>query len=157
MTPADFVRGRFGSRTLALAVALTGIVATMPYIALQLVGMQVVIGALDRGVTRRLAADHRLRRSSPPSPTSGLRAPALIAVVKDMLIYITVFAAVIFIPAKLGGFGAIFDAAGKALPEKDSAGRADPGTARRADRLRDARARLGAGAVPLSARDDRRR
>src|SRR5271156_3952517 len=29
---ADFVRGRFGSRTLALAIALTGIVATMPYI-----------------------------------------------------------------------------------------------------------------------------
>ena len=40
--------------------------------------------------------------------TSGLRAPALIAVVKDMLIFITVFAAVVIIPAKLGGYGAIF-------------------------------------------------
>src|SRR6185503_9053237 len=38
VTAADFVRGRFGSHTLALAVAITGIVATMPYIALQLVG-----------------------------------------------------------------------------------------------------------------------
>src|ERR1700760_1798818 len=46
VTAADFVRGRFGHRGLALAVALTGIVATMPYIALQLVGMQVVIAAL---------------------------------------------------------------------------------------------------------------
>src|ERR1041385_8748873 len=43
VTAADFVRGRFGSRTLALAVALTGIVATMPYIALQLVGIEVVL------------------------------------------------------------------------------------------------------------------
>ena len=34
------------SRALALAVAVTGIVATMPYIALQLVGMEVVIAAL---------------------------------------------------------------------------------------------------------------
>src|SRR6202043_913758 len=32
VTPADFVRGRYGSRGLALAVAVTGILATMPYI-----------------------------------------------------------------------------------------------------------------------------
>ena len=46
VTAADFVRKRFDSRLLALAVALTGLIATMPYIALQLVGMEVVIGAL---------------------------------------------------------------------------------------------------------------
>ena len=46
ITSADFVRGRFGNRWLALAIALTGILATMPYIALQLVGIQVVIGAM---------------------------------------------------------------------------------------------------------------
>src|ERR1700688_887470 len=46
ITAGDFVRGRFGNRWLALAVTVTGIVATMPYIALQLVGIQVVIGAL---------------------------------------------------------------------------------------------------------------
>src|SRR5262249_49382705 len=38
ITAGDFVRGRFGNRWLALAVTVTGIVATMPYIALQLVG-----------------------------------------------------------------------------------------------------------------------
>src|ERR1700753_3646062 len=46
VTAADFVRGRFANGTLALAVAVTGIVATMPYIALQLVGMEVAIAAL---------------------------------------------------------------------------------------------------------------
>src|ERR1043166_567709 len=45
VTGADFVRGRFGSRPLAFAVAVTGLVATMPYIALQLLGIQVVIAA----------------------------------------------------------------------------------------------------------------
>jgi len=37
VTPADFIRGRYGSRGLGLAVAFTGILATMPYIALQLI------------------------------------------------------------------------------------------------------------------------
>ena len=46
VTAADFVRLRFDSRLLALAIVATGVVATMPYIALQLVGMEVVIGAL---------------------------------------------------------------------------------------------------------------
>src|SRR5687767_1237967 len=43
VTPADFVRGRYGSRGLSLAVSVTGILATMPYIALPLVGIQAVL------------------------------------------------------------------------------------------------------------------
>src|SRR6266700_1580623 len=43
VTPADFIRGRYGSRGLALAIAFTGILALMPYIALQLVGIQAVL------------------------------------------------------------------------------------------------------------------
>jgi SSS family solute:Na+ symporter len=96
---------------LALAFALTGIVATMPYIALQLVGMEVVIGALGfpaGGVVGHLPLIIAFVVLAAFTYTSGLRAPALIAVVKDMLIFITVFAAVIVIPAKLGGYGAIF-------------------------------------------------
>src|ERR1041385_8018086 len=51
VTPADFVRGRYGSRGLALAVAATGILATMPYIALQLVGIQAVLTVLGVGTS----------------------------------------------------------------------------------------------------------
>ena len=39
----------------------------------------------------------------------------MIAFVKDIMIYIFVIAAVIIVPMKLGGYGAIFDAAGEAL------------------------------------------
>ena len=63
ITAGDFVRGRFGNRWLALAVTVTGIVATMPYIALQLVGIQVVIGALGisgSGLACGFAVDHGL-------------------------------------------------------------------------------------------------
>src|ERR671936_1239473 len=46
VTPADFVRGRYTSGGLALAVAITGLLATMPYIALQLVGIQVILASM---------------------------------------------------------------------------------------------------------------
>jgi solute:Na+ symporter, SSS family len=113
VTAADFVRGRFGNRWLALAITVTGIVATMPYIALQLVGLQVVIGAM--GVTGEgLAGDIPLVIAfvilAAFTYSSGLRAPAAIAIVKDLLIYVTAFAAVVLIPIKLGGFGTIFAA-----------------------------------------------
>ena len=42
--------------------------------------------------------------------TSGLRAPAMIAIVKDLLIYITVIAAIIVVPMKLGGYDEVFAA-----------------------------------------------
>ena len=111
VTAADFVRDRFDNRLLALAVALTGIIATMPYIALQLVGMEVVIGALGfpaGGIVGHLPLIIAFIVLAAFTYTSGLRAPALIAVVKDMLIFVTIFAAVVIIPAKLGGYGAIF-------------------------------------------------
>lgn len=111
VTAADFVGDRFGSRYLGLAVAVTGIVATMPYIALQLVGMEVVIGALGfptQGFAGHLPLIIAFIILAAFTYSSGLRAPALIAVVKDALIFITIIAAIIVIPAKLGGYGAIF-------------------------------------------------
>jgi SSS family solute:Na+ symporter len=111
ITAADFVRGRFGNRWLALAVTVTGIIATMPYIALQLVGLQVVIGGLGVFGTG-FAADLPLIVAfvilAAFTYSSGLRAPASIAIVKDILIYVTAFAAVIVIPIQLGGFAKIF-------------------------------------------------
>jgi solute:Na+ symporter, SSS family len=113
ITAADFVRGRFGNRWLALAVTITGIVATMPYIALQLVGIQVVVGALGisgTGIASDLPLIIAFVILAAFTYSSGLRAPASIAIVKDILIYITAFAAVIVIPIQLGGFEKIFAA-----------------------------------------------
>jgi SSS family solute:Na+ symporter len=113
ITAADFVRGRFGNRWLALAMAITGIVATMPYIALQLVGLQVVIGAMGvsgSGYSGDLPLVIAFIILAAFTYSSGLRAPASIAIVKDILIYITAFAAVIVVPIQLGGFGKIFSA-----------------------------------------------
>ena len=118
VTASDFVRGRYNSRSLALAVAITGILATMPYIALQLVGMQAVIGAMgfkSTGFAGELPLIIAFAILAIYTYSSGLRAPASIAIVKDIMIYITIIAAVIVVPIKLGGFGNIFNAASTAL------------------------------------------
>src|SRR3712207_4561016 len=51
---------------------------------------------------------------------SGLRAPALIAFVKDTLIYLVVIVAIIYIPIKLGGFDEIFGAAEQKFGESEA-------------------------------------
>ena len=116
VTTADFIEGRYGDHWLALAVALTGVLATMPYIALQLVGMQVVFegmgfGGVKEGAEIALVVSFVILALY--TYTSGLRAPAIIAFVKDIMIYVFVIAAIIIIPAQLGGYGAVFDAADK--------------------------------------------
>src|SRR5437763_1744324 len=121
ITPADFVRGRYDSQALALAVAVTGILATMPYIALQLVGIQVVIAAMGvtgRGIVADLPLIIAFLILAAYTYTSGLRAPAMIAVVKDLLIYVTVFAAVIIkeFPEWFAGFGFAAIAIGALVP-----------------------------------------
>src|SRR5258705_10667827 len=113
VTAADFVRGRFGSRWLALAVAVTGIVATMPYIALQLVGLQVMIGALGvsgQGLMATLPLIISFAILAAFDYSSGLRAPAAIAIVKDVLISLTAFTAVIVVPLQLRRYAYIFAA-----------------------------------------------
>src|ERR1700682_147999 len=119
VTAADVVFGRYGSRGLEIAVALTGIVATMPYIALQLVGMEVVIKAL--GLTGELPLAGAFVILALYTYSAGLRAPALIAFVKDLMIYIVVLVAIVLVPMKLGGYAAIFASAGDAYAAKGGA------------------------------------
>jgi SSS family solute:Na+ symporter len=106
VTAADFVRGRQGSAVLALLVAITGIAATIPYIALQLTGIKAIVEVMGIGGDWPLWIAFVALAAY--TWTSGLRAPALIAFVKDTLIYVMVLVAVIYIPYKLGGYDVIF-------------------------------------------------
>ena len=116
VTAADVVQATYNSRGLELAVAMTGMVATMPYIALQLIGMGVVIKAMGLSGDWPIIAAFIVLALYTYS--SGLRAPALIAFVKDIMIYIVVLVAVVVVPAKLGGYGAVFAAANDAFVAK---------------------------------------
>ncbi|MGO4437680.1 monocarboxylate uptake permease MctP [Rhizobium sp. RAF56] len=120
VTAADVVHGQYKSRGLELAVALTGVIATMPYIALQLVGMATVLKAL--GLHGELPLAVAFVVLALYTYSAGLRAPALIAFVKDIMIYIVVITAVALIPLKLGGYGNVFAAADAAFQAKGSGG-----------------------------------
>jgi solute:Na+ symporter, SSS family len=117
VTPADFVRGRYGSPGLGLAVAVTGILATMPYIALQLIGIKAVLIVLGLGGSSNNAFVNDLPLIiaflilAGYTYLAGLRAPALIAFFKDTLIYVTVIVAILYIPTRLGGWSHVFDVA----------------------------------------------
>jgi SSS family solute:Na+ symporter len=116
VTTADFVRGRYDDRGLSLAVAVTGFVATMPYIALQLVGIQAVLEVAGLG-----GGDSIIAKDAPLfiafallaayTYSSGLRAPAVIAFVKDILIYLVIIVAIVYLPGQVGGWDTIFGAA----------------------------------------------
>jgi SSS family solute:Na+ symporter len=113
VTFADFVGGRYGNRWLTMAIALTGVLALMPYIALQLVGIKVVIGAMGVEGEWPLAAAFVILAAYTYS--SGLRAPAVIAIVKDIMLYVMVLAALIYIPIRLGGYARVFEVANNLL------------------------------------------
>src|SRR5438132_3708702 len=97
ITSADFVRGRYGSKELSLAIAITGILATMPYIALQLVGIQAVLEVVGIGSATALGKAVPLLIAfgllAAYTHAAGLRAPAVIAFVKDTLIYLVIIVA----------------------------------------------------------------
>jgi solute:Na+ symporter, SSS family len=127
VTPGEFVRGRHGSQGLGLAVAATGILATMPYIALQLVGIESVLTVMGIGSTsgnafiRDLPLIIAFGVVAAYTYLAGLRAPALIAFVKDILIYVTVIVAMLYIPSRLGGWGHIFGTASAHLQKVNPA------------------------------------
>jgi SSS family solute:Na+ symporter len=113
-TLADFVATTYSSPTLGLVVALTGISVTMPYLAMQLAGLEAVLrtmGLNGAGLAGHAPLFVAFIIMAAYTYRSGLRAPALIAFVKAMLIYPVIIVAVIILPAKLGGWGSIFDAA----------------------------------------------
>ena len=116
VTTADFVRGRYDDRGLSLAVAVTGFVATMPYIALQLVGIEAVLevaglGGGDNWLAQDLPLFVAFAVLAAFTYSSGLRAPAVIAFVKDALIYLVIIVAIVYLPSQVGGWEGIFGAA----------------------------------------------
>jgi solute:Na+ symporter, SSS family len=106
VTPADFVKDRFQHRPLAAAITLTGLVATMPYIALQVYGIELCLAQIGLPVQVSLWIAFAVLALI--TYVSGLRSATLIAIVKDIFIWITVVVAVIYIPLHLGGYAHAF-------------------------------------------------
>ncbi|HET8997197.1 MAG TPA: sodium:solute symporter, partial [Acetobacteraceae bacterium] len=90
------------------------------YIALQLVGLEMVARIL--GLSGELPLLIAFLALALYTYVSGLRAPALIAFIKDLMVYIVVLAAVAVIPVRLGGYAAMFHMAGVALAQHRAGG-----------------------------------
>ena len=114
ITASDFIKDRFGRTTLAILIAITGIVSLLPYIAIQIVGMQSVLIVMLSGTTNsQIVEEISLLVAfvilAAFTYTSGLRGATLTAVLKDVLIWITVIAVIVVVPLSIsGGFGTAF-------------------------------------------------
>ncbi len=116
VTAADYVTDTFSSRTLGLLIAVTGIVAELPYVGLQLVGMKAVLTVMfpvntgNLGLIINLALVASVIILIAFTFMSGLRGVSLTALFKDMIIFITVIVVIIAVPMAYGGFQHAFAA-----------------------------------------------
>ncbi|WAU81784.1 sodium:solute symporter [Streptomyces sp. Qhu-G9] len=118
VTAGDFVRGRYGSPPLALVVALTGILATMPYLALQLLGIRAVLtagGVYPRGASGDLVMVALFAGLAVATYRHGLRAPTVISALKAVAVFVSLTAVCWLVLARLGGPGAVFRGAAHRL------------------------------------------
>ncbi|MFI0815756.1 sodium:solute symporter [Streptomyces sp. NPDC021098] len=123
VTAADFVRGRYGSPPLALMVALTGILATMPYLALQLLGIEAVLEAAALGPGGGygdLLVVALFAGIAVATYRHGLRAPTVISALKALAVLGSIVALVTLALTRLGGTGPVFDAAARRLAARAS-------------------------------------
>ncbi|WP_369173059.1 sodium:solute symporter [Streptomyces sp. R28] len=114
ITAADYVRARHGSHPLALATALTGILATMPYLGLQVVGMTAVLrslGLAPDGLAGCVVLTLLFLVFAVATHPGGLRACVRMSVVKALLIGGAVVVVLILTVARLGPPGHVFDLA----------------------------------------------
>jgi solute:Na+ symporter, SSS family len=119
VTPADFVRVRFGSAFLSLLVAVAGILGTLPYIALQLVGMEAVFRVMGLNGSWPLWTAFAILALF--TYNAGLRAPALMAILKDILFLWVVLAVMVMVAAQ-GGWGRVFRAAADKFADSPNPG-----------------------------------
>ncbi len=115
ITASDFVKDRFNSRFLSIVLAITGVVATLPYIALQITGMQAVLtimlhGIASASVESEIALVISFIILAAFTFTSGLRGVTLGSIFKDVLIFLTVIVVIVAVLVSYGGFGHAFSA-----------------------------------------------
>ncbi len=123
VTAADFVRDRYDDRALEIAIALTGVIAALPYIALQLVGMRAVFGQFPTlggggslpALTVAFLAARRLYVHERPARAGDDRLYQRHADLCDR------DRCLVVIPARLGGWAHIFATSQAALARRPHA------------------------------------
>ena len=115
LTLGDTIKGETGSRALSILFALVGIGALIPYIALQIVGLQGVLVAMFSGLAdssqlQELGLVVAFLVLAGFTFTSGLRGATLGSIFKDILVWISLLALVGVAFTAVGGFTGAFAA-----------------------------------------------
>ncbi|MGC9071451.1 MAG: sodium:solute symporter family protein [Acidilobus sp.] len=113
LTTAEIVMRRHRSRTLGVVIAVTGIVAVLPYMAVQIDGMRAVLEVLLAGAaSSRAISEISLLLAfavlAAFTYRSGLRGSALGSILKDVLLWFTVVALLAVVLGDVKGFAGLF-------------------------------------------------
>jgi len=106
ITGGDYVNLRFKSPFLALLVALTGILAMLPYIALQIVGIKYVLEAMNFPVVASFVIAFLIVAAF--TIVAGLRGPTLGAIIKDAVLWAVILVVLVVLWVKFSGFSLVF-------------------------------------------------
>ncbi|MEV0375424.1 sodium:solute symporter [Streptomyces sp. NPDC050636] len=116
ITASDYVRARHGSHPLALATALTSILATMPYLGLQVVGLTAVLhsmGIAPKGVVSCGVLALLFMFFALVTHPGGLRACVRMSILKAVLIGIAISVLIILVVTEIGAPGRVFEMAAR--------------------------------------------
>jgi solute:Na+ symporter, SSS family len=117
-TQSDFFEKRYGSKVLGALVAAVGVVFIVPYLQLQLKGMGIIVEVASFSQIKQTAA--MVIGGALVAGfvfTSGVRAVALVSVLKDVLLLGAALVIGLAIPYHwFGGFGPMFKAIARARP-----------------------------------------
>lgn len=118
VSQSDFFVSAYDSPRLGVVVTIVGVIAMVPYLTLQLTGISLIASEMSYGrVSPTVAAVCGGVLLAVYSMVGGLRGAALNAVIKDVLILVTVLALAVYLPIHLyGGIGPMFRAVEAANP-----------------------------------------
>jgi SSS family solute:Na+ symporter len=106
ITGADYVNARYNSRVLSLLIAITGLLAMLPYIALQVVGIKYVLEAMKLPIIASFIIAFLIVAAF--TVVAGLRGPALGSIIKDIVLWAIIIVVLVVLWIKFAGFGPIF-------------------------------------------------
>ncbi|MGE6486945.1 sodium:solute symporter family protein [Paenisporosarcina sp. NPDC076898] len=110
-TLADYAKGRFDSKFLSLLIAIVGVLMLIPYIDLQLAGIQDTLTVAGTGyINIKVVVIISFLLVALYTFFSGIKGPAYTAVIKDILVWVIMLFLVASIPIiHFGSWGSMID------------------------------------------------
>ena len=122
LTFPDVLKSHYSSRTLEVVAALTTFAFLIPWAELQFTGLQVALAALGFDISRTTATVVAAIIAGAYIIVSGVRAPAFISILKDILLFGAIVVIGIVVASAAGGVSNVFDAAERLKPSSLTVG-----------------------------------